>query len=90
MGWPEAVFISVSSVAGTLLIIVAVWQVFKTWQTRMTARAALARDEDYRHLAENIVATQDKTSQELARLGTEINQLRTTVSELERILKEVG
>lgn len=88
--WPDAVMLSVTSTAGIALVAAAIWQAFKTWQTWYTARATLTRNQEFRRLAEEVTAAQDKTMQQLAPVVTELSEIRGRVAEMERMLKEVG
>ena len=75
-----------------VLIIVglAVWQAFRTWQTKMTTRLAIAQDEAYRRLAEEATAAQRQTATKLGELSDGLTDLRGRVAALEKLLSEVG
>lgn len=62
--WPEAVVAAVSIAIGGAILIVAVWRVLAIGQTRVAASA----DNDYRRLAEQSVAAQERTAAALADL----------------------
>jgi type VI protein secretion system component VasK len=83
--WTQAFF-----VLGALTIlvtagIIVVWQAFVTWRSRMS----IAREEAYRHLAEQVTQAQTKTSECLEKATSELSDLRQRMAEVERILKEV-
>lgn len=87
-GW-GITFILVLAALIALLIAIVLWQVFKTKQMNSTSRTAIAQDEAYRKLAEQATEAQERTAEELSKATAELTDLRTRVSELERILKEV-
>ena len=88
-GWG---IIFVLGLAALIAIIIAIvlWQVFKTQQTKVSSRDAIARDADYRKLAEKSASVHEQIAAELKILRTEITDTRHRIQELERILKEVG
>lgn len=75
-------FVAVVLTLMCVLIVVAVWQGFKTWQIRLENRANIARDEAYRKLAEEATATQASIARDLA-------DLRQRVAAIEKILSTV-
>lgn len=79
-------FVLVLATLGVVLLTVVIWQLFVTWR----ARAALAREDEYRKLAERSIATQEQIAQELARAVEGLSDVRGRVTEMERMLKEVG
>lgn len=64
--WPEAAVAAVSIVIGGAILIVAVWQILAVGRARVSASA----DHDYRRLAEQSVAAQERTAAALAELAT--------------------
>jgi hypothetical protein len=72
------VFVAVATVSTILLTVY-----LRTRRALAVARTATARDEAYRELA----AT---TTAEVARMASEIAALRSSVAEVQRILREVG
>ncbi len=62
--WPEAVVAAVSIAIGGAIVIVAVWHALAVWRTRVAAATA----NDYRRLAEQSVAAQERTATALAAL----------------------
>lgn len=65
-----------------ILIVILVWQGFKTWQARTLNLAEIAREEAYRKLAEEAVLVQQKMAADLA-------DVRTRITTMEKILKDV-
>ena len=83
--WPEAAI----AIAGIVLVIAVV--VVMIWQGAATlrARANVQREEAYRKLAEDSVAAQRRTSDQLERAVAELGELRLRAGELERLIKTV-
>jgi hypothetical protein len=69
----------------TTVISVTIVQLATTWR----AKATLAREGEYRKLAETAVRTQDDTQRELAALGGRLAEMESRMASMERILKEV-
>jgi Tfp pilus assembly protein PilO len=84
--WPDAAIAIFGIVFVTVVISVALWQVFGTGRTAIAARSAA----EYRSLAEETAATQKRAAAALERLASEVGELRTRTQELEKLLKEVG
>ncbi|GAA3769587.1 hypothetical protein GCM10022225_65470 [Plantactinospora mayteni] len=83
--WTEVVgavglFALVISVITTIIV-----QVARTWR----AKAVLAREGEYKRLAETAVRTQEGTERQLAELGSRLSQMEARMTSLERVLKEV-
>jgi type II secretory pathway pseudopilin PulG len=83
--WPEAAI----AIAGIVLVIAVV--VVMVWQGAATlrARANVQREEAYRKLAEDSIASQRRTSDQLERAVAELGELRVRTGELERLIKTV-
>ncbi|SHN45834.1 hypothetical protein [Cryptosporangium aurantiacum] len=62
----------------TIVVTVTIWQLFATWR----AKAALAREAEYRDLTARAVSSQEEANRQLA-------DLRTRMERLERVLTEV-
>jgi phage shock protein B len=62
----------------TAVLTMIIWQFGATWR----AKAVLAREEEYRKLAEQTASALQETEQELSRM-------RARLESMERILKEV-
>jgi hypothetical protein len=80
-------------IAGAIGISLVVASVLTTliWQFGATirARAALAREQEYRRLAEKSVAAQEAAEQRLGELTDRLGDIRSRVDSLDRILKQV-
>ena len=82
-----------SEVAGTIgvfalvtsVAIVGIWQLAATWR----ARAALAREREYRTLADRSALLQEGTERQLAEIGGRLAEMQTRLQSVERVLKDV-
>jgi hypothetical protein len=54
------------------------------------AKAALARDEAYRELAAAAVAAHQQNATELAKLATDLDDVKRSMAAVERLLRAVG
>jgi hypothetical protein len=73
-----------------LLIAVIIWQTFKTLRTWLASRGDVARYEDYRSLAERVVAAEEKLAEGQERIGHDLAKIGNAVAEVERLLSEVN
>lgn len=80
----------VSTVSVFAVLVVAIWQGFKTWQTRIATQASAAQQEAYRTLAEQAVAAQRTIAEEQRTIAAEMAELRLRVAAMEKLLREVG
>ena len=84
--WPEAAV----AIAGVLFVTVVgsvlIWQIFATGRTGLSAK----RENAYRELAEASGESQSRTASALEQAVGELAELRRRVTELERLLKDVG
>jgi transposase len=84
--WEEAAI----SIAGitfvTVVASIVIWQLFGTWRARM----AVSREAAYRALAEAATAAQQKSAEEQEKATRELAELRARVSEIEKLLRDVG
>ena len=69
----------------TTVITVTIVQLATTWR----AKAALAREAEYRKLAEVAVQTQEATERRLSGLDERFGQMQDRLASIERILKQV-
>jgi len=76
--------VSVITIFGGLTLVGCVW----LWAWR--GRSAVEREEAYQKLAEEATAAQKRTAFELGQIAEDVGELRTRVTELERMLREVG
>ena len=62
----------------------------KYWSQAMQSRAAEARDEAYRALAEKAVAAEQDNATALSGIRSDIAKLCASLATVEKILKQVG
>lgn len=84
-GWQEV--IGAIGIFGMVIVVVTivVWNMAATWR----ARAILARDHEYRVLADKAIRNQDALDRQLAGIDERMADLQTRMQSVERILKEV-
>lgn len=84
-GWQEMV--GVVGIFGMAIVIVTivVWNMAATWR----ARAILARDYEYRTLAEKAVRDQASVRENLAGINGRLAEVEARMHSVERILKEI-
>lgn len=84
-GWQEMV--GVVGIFGMAIVIVTivVWNMAATWR----ARAILARDYEYRTLAEKAVQDQAVVRENLAGINGRLAEVEARMHSVERILKEI-
>lgn len=71
------------------LAVVVAWQGFKTWQTRMSTREQIARDEAYRRLAEETVSVQQKIVENQQRMMKDLSDMKKSINAVEKMLREI-
>ena len=76
--------VSVITIFGGLTLVACVW----LWAWR--GRASVEREEAYLRLAEDAGAAQKRTAFELGQIAEDVADMRQRMTELERLLKEVG
>jgi hypothetical protein len=69
----------------TIIIVIVVWQSFETKRARMS----IEREEAYRQLAEQATDAQNKMALEEQKISEGVDELRTRVAAIEKILREV-
>jgi ABC-type Fe3+-hydroxamate transport system substrate-binding protein len=69
----------------TAVTVVVIWQV----AVSIRARAAVSREQEYRRLADQAVATQEAAQRQLAELSDRMADIQARMASLERVLKEV-
>ncbi|KOV91945.1 hypothetical protein ACIP4Y_22330 [Streptomyces sp. NPDC088810] len=84
-GWQEVVGTVGLVGAFAAVITIVIWHMATTWR----ARAILARDHQYRTLAEQATRSHDSAVQQLAGIDERLADLQTRMRSVERILKEV-
>lgn len=77
--WAEITMALGSSVLFTAVVVVLIWQAAVTWR----ARAALAREAQYRQLADRATAAQEKTAVELTELRARLDQVEDVLRQVE-------
>lgn len=83
--WPEA-GIAIAGIAFvTIVLSVAIWQIFATGRTGLSVK----RETAYRKLAEDATEAQRRVADGLDKLVVELTDLRQRTGELERMLKDV-
>jgi DNA-binding transcriptional ArsR family regulator len=83
--WPEAAIAIAGIAFVTIVVSVAVWQIFSTGRTAISKRS----EETYRKLAEETADLQRRNTDVLERAVAELGEIRRRTTELERVLKEV-
>jgi hypothetical protein len=88
-GWgSDLLAVSVSTLV-LVLVGVLIWQVFKTYQTKLAVDAHAGQEAAYRALAEQSTRAQEHAAEQLALLHENVAELKTRVASIERLLKEV-
>lgn len=88
-GWGITFLLGIIA-AGSLIISIAVWQVFRTQQAQAASKVALSQDGAYRALAEETSVAIRKSAEHQERMSTELTELRARLTTVERLLKDVG
>jgi Tfp pilus assembly protein PilO len=88
--WPGILVSIVLFITIAGVLIALIWQGFGVWRVKVAAREAVAWDEAFRRLAEEATAAQRETAGTLQALKAELADLRSRVTEIERLLREVG
>jgi hypothetical protein len=66
------------------VVVAAIWQI----GVSRRAKAALARDADYRTIADRAVAAQEATEGRLADVTGQLGEMNMRVAAMERVLKD--
>jgi hypothetical protein len=86
----EGVIFGLAGMAFTLILVVPlIWQGFKTWQVRIASRETIARDEAYRHLAQEAVSAQQTAIETQRQMAQDLSEVRERVIAIEKMLREV-
>ncbi|NUW40993.1 hypothetical protein [Nonomuraea rhodomycinica] len=83
--WQEVIGTIGIFVLLTAVIITVLCQVAVTWR----AKARLARESEYRALAESAIAGQQAVERRLEEIGRHVTELSSRTDSIERILKDV-
>jgi hypothetical protein len=70
---------------GTVVAVVVLWQMFATRR----ARAVLAREDEYRQLAERAVTAQEGAERRLGEITARLADMHVRLESLERVLTTV-
>jgi hypothetical protein len=82
----EGVFLTgLLSILATVVLVVVVWQGFATRR----AKAALAREDEYRGLSARTVVAQESTDQRLEAFTTQLAEIQARLDSIERTLTVV-
>ncbi len=68
-----------------IVIVVSIWQFASTRR----AKIVLARESEYRRIADKSLLVQESVERHLAELGGRVAEMQTRMQTLERLLKEV-
>jgi len=83
--WVEVV----ATVGAFALVITIVTVIIVQVAAIVRSRAAVAREEAYRKLAERAVGTQEQLDKRLAALDEQLGDARSRIAAIEQILKQV-
>lgn len=84
-GWQEVIG-AVGLIGLTVVVaIIVIWHLAATWR----AKAVLARDFEYRTLAEKSVRAQESAERQLAGIQGRLTDMQRRVQSVERVLKEI-
>ena len=84
--WSDAAI----AIAGILFVLMIALAVILSIASTARARTSIQRETAYRKLADDSVAAQQRTADQLERALAELTELRMRTGEMERVLKEVG
>ena len=85
VNWPAAAIASAGLAFLTVVVSVAIWQVFSTGKTSITS----SRDKEYQKLVDELSTVQRDTTAELQKANDALAQLRGQIAELEQNVREV-
>ncbi len=83
--WPEAMIAVAGIAMVTIVVSVAVWQIFATGRSSIGASGG----KEYKQLAEELAGMQRDTTAELQKANEALAQLRGQTQQLEQGLKEL-
>ncbi|BCH33727.1 hypothetical protein MesoLjLc_56570 [Mesorhizobium sp. L-8-10] len=70
----------------TIIIVTVIIQLSATWR----ARAQLAREDEYKKLAEQATAASTSAAAAGHRLADDISEIKTRIASIEKLLREVA
>lgn len=88
-GWGSVFFVLGIMAIVAMVVVILIWQIFRTKQSTIESRATIAHEEAYRRLAEEATSVQNRTAAELNQLTEGMADLRVRVTNIERLLREV-
>ena len=83
--WPEAAIAIAGIALVTIVLSVAIWQIFGTGRTAIAGQ----KDKEYRKLVDELSGVQRDTATELQKTNEALAQLRAQIGELEQNVREV-
>ncbi|MFE4331308.1 MULTISPECIES: hypothetical protein [unclassified Streptomyces] len=83
--WQEVIGTIGIFVLLTAVVVTIIWQGAISWR----AKAQLARESEYKQLAEAAVAGQQNIERKLAEIGGQVSELQGRTDSIERVLKDV-
>ncbi|MFD1538989.1 hypothetical protein [Nonomuraea guangzhouensis] len=83
--WQEVIGTIGMFVLVTAVIVTVVWQFAISWR----AKAQLAREAEYKKIAETATESQQHIGQQLAEINDQLSALRDRTDAIERVLKDV-
>jgi hypothetical protein len=84
-GWQEIIGVIGVFVLIISVVTMSIWQLAATWR----AKAVLAREHEYRAIADKAVLVQESTERQLAEMTGRLAEVQTRLQSVERILKDV-
>ncbi|GAA1311398.1 hypothetical protein [Saccharothrix xinjiangensis] len=83
--WQEAFGVAGAFILLTVVIAVTIWQLAASRR----ARFALHREQAYRSLAESAAVAQENADRRLTEIDKRLDEVRTRLGGIERVLKDV-
>jgi transposase len=84
--WPGAAVAIAGIALVTVIVAVAIWQIFGTWRSRMS----VAREDAYRKLADETASVQARLAEQQEAIAGSLREISERLSGIETILREVG
>jgi hypothetical protein len=78
-------FVAAIAALVTVLLVAVIWQVGGA----VRARAAAAREDAYRDLATRTTATAARTNEDLDRIAADVADMKSRLTAMERLMREV-
>jgi type II secretory pathway component PulM len=87
--WQEATVAVVFLLLVIVIVSVLIWQIFKTGQVAIASDAATMKDALYQQAIADSTAAQQVVATRLAELTEGVQELRTRMTSIEKLLREV-